>query len=678
MAPIKAWPQPGRITTPEPFPGPHPWADPIFYGAQGDGVTDDSAAFQSAINVAAASGSGAGGLGGYVLLGAYSFKVGASVTVPANVTFLDVGATLSGVGAGSVAPILNLGAPGTPTLTGPLDLAVRSLTTSASGSYSPSSFAAPGTITPKFFGDVGYVYVPGGYALTDVGVQNAVNDLLANNPAGGIIDLGTPQYTFAGSVTVNATVGVPVLIRGRGILLSAQINQTADAPAFILESYLAQLEELYISGLGAGSSTGGVSLDSPTGLRARVKLRRVQSGSFKDGLGIPATNGIDQLWLDECFFSGNTRDGIHCTPGGAITLWDINRCNTNTNGTNGIYLQSSHIVAHVSIRQHESNGGGTSTGDGIHLEGTATDTLLSVELENCDLEGIVGAGSAAALRIMNGWKVVIRAGQYAAFPAQTAFAGISLENCREATVINPWIRRPADGEGTCTNELYVTGANTRNIRGRGLAYFGTALDFTVDGSTVPTGAVYNEDQIVPNTPNLASPYIAETMPRVSTPLVATAAGNLVSGTVRTQAIYLTTTKITNVGFWSGTTALTRGSNSDSHLWFGIADSTRKILAISADDTSTAWNVSTAHTLALGSPYTPPTTGWYYIFLMCAIGTGGSPALPTLQTVPTTGGLIFLPPIVSMNNDTLQTTPMSVGATLAAGTLVTTCIYGFVS
>lgn len=183
----------------------------MYYGAQGDGVTDDSNAFQLAVNAATANGSGAGGLGAYVLMGCYKFKIGASLTVPANVTFLSLGATLSGVGASTVSPIINYGAPGTPQLTGPLDLAVRSVTTLASGPYTPTA----GVLAA--INNIYYAPIPSGGDDTTA-LQNLIN--LANSGSTGSSNANNALPTPGGCVFLQSgTYLVQNLVLPTGVWL---------------------------------------------------------------------------------------------------------------------------------------------------------------------------------------------------------------------------------------------------------------------------------------------------------------------------------------------------------------------------------------------------------------------------------------------------------------------------
>ena len=72
----------------------------VAYGAVGDGVTDDTNAFQGALNDAHTNGAP-------VYVPSAGYKINSALTTYSNVVFLTAGATFSGAGASSVAPIIN-------------------------------------------------------------------------------------------------------------------------------------------------------------------------------------------------------------------------------------------------------------------------------------------------------------------------------------------------------------------------------------------------------------------------------------------------------------------------------------------------------------------------------------------------------------------------------------------
>lgn len=80
---------------------------PYAYGAVGDGATDDTNGFQGAYNDAHTN-------GGAVYLGTGNFKLNSNLTGGyTNVVFISAGATITGTGAGSVTPLINLTLNGT-------------------------------------------------------------------------------------------------------------------------------------------------------------------------------------------------------------------------------------------------------------------------------------------------------------------------------------------------------------------------------------------------------------------------------------------------------------------------------------------------------------------------------------------------------------------------------------
>lgn len=78
----------------------------------------------------------------------------------------------------------------------------------------------------------------------------------------------------------------------------------------------------------------------------------------------------------------------------------------------------------------------------------------------------------------------------------------------------------------------------------------------------------------------------------------------------------------------------------SHCWAAIADTGAVVRAVSADNTgATFWAGNTAKTLALGSPYTVPSTGLYVcVFGMTASGMATFVGGPNLQTGEAAWGL----------------------------------------
>lgn len=129
--------------------------------------------------------------------------------------------------------------------------------------------------------------------------------------------------------------------------------------------------------------------------------------------------------------------------------------------------------------------------------------------------------------------------------------------------------------------------------------------------------------------------------------------------------------VTNITFYTMTTALGTGSNQ----WFALFDSSRNKLAVTADDTSTAWAANSAKTLAVtGGPFVTTYAGWHYLGQMVKATT-----MPTMVGGSFTGSanIHSVAPIVAGKADTGLTNPASCPSTAAALTFVQ-LIYGEVS
>ena len=106
----------------------------------------------------------------------------------------------------------------------------------------------------------------------------------------------------------------------------------------------------------------------------------------------------------------------------------------------------------------------------------------------------------------------------------------------------------------------------------------------------------------------------------------------------------------------------------THAWVGLADNTGKVLAISADNTGSAYfAANTAVTTALGTPLATTYTGLYYAFV-CVVASG---TMPTFASAPafTHAAIATVAPIVCGTTLTSQTTPVAVASSL--GTITPT-------
>jgi hypothetical protein len=164
--------------------------------------------------------------------------------------------------------------------------------------------------------------------------------------------------------------------------------------------------------------------------------------------------------------------------------------------------------------------------------------------------------------------------------------------------------------------------------------------------------------------------LAETLPRHS---VSTQTSGMTAGTLYVRSIALAAgTRISNISVVSGNTAITVLA----HGWYVLLDSNRNVVAVTADQTSGTWLAATGtlYTLAVGTAYTVPQTGLYYIGVMA----NGSNTPNLAAGVNLAAGMGQVP-YVCASSSTAQTTPPALatqmGALAANGAFN---FYGYVS
>lgn len=104
-----------------------------------------------------------------------------------------------------------------------------------------------------------------------------------------------------------------------------------------------------------------------------------------------------------------------------------------------------------------------------------------------------------------------------------------------------------------------------------------------------------------------------------------------------------------------------GEATGTHAWVGLADSTGKVLGVSADNTgATYFAANTAVTTALATPVTTTYTGLYYGFV-CVVAT----TMPTYaaRTALANVAIANIAPVFCGTTLTAQTTPVAVGSSL---------------
>jgi hypothetical protein len=162
--------------------------------------------------------------------------------------------------------------------------------------------------------------------------------------------------------------------------------------------------------------------------------------------------------------------------------------------------------------------------------------------------------------------------------------------------------------------------------------------------------------------------LAETFPRQTRPV---SIASQISGTLVLCAIYLPSgLAISSITFFSGATALVTGSNQ----WFALYNSALAKLAVTADDTSTAWGANAAKTLTISGGYTTTASGLHYVGI-CVVA----------STVPSLTGqdasvanLWDVAPDLSGRYDTGLTNPASAPATATRSAALAVYPYAWVS
>ena len=171
--------------------------------------------------------------------------------------------------------------------------------------------------------------------------------------------------------------------------------------------------------------------------------------------------------------------------------------------------------------------------------------------------------------------------------------------------------------------------------------------------------------------------IAETLSRGAGPAVAGAGVALTSAALTLTAIWLPAgAVISNISYQYGTT----GCASSTNWWYGLYDSSRVQLAVTADQTSTVITATSIPALAIAqvaagaaSSFTTTYTGLHYVGIMVKATTP-----PTICGSITAGVLLSIPPALVGTSDTAQTTPPAFAHTAGALSTIPAIQYAFVA
>lgn len=146
---------------------------------------------------------------------------------------------------------------------------------------------------------------------------------------------------------------------------------------------------------------------------------------------------------------------------------------------------------------------------------------------------------------------------------------------------------------------------------------------------------------------------------------------LTSGTLHIVGLYLPAgSLVSSISFRSRTTAAVSPTNQ----WFGLFDSGLGKLALTADDTSTAWGANTKKTLNLSAAYRTTYSGLHYCGILVVAAT--PPSL--LGVNAATAFVLGETPILNRASSTSLTDPASCPATVTGGSSSSNVPYAYVS
>ncbi|HEX3786092.1 MAG TPA: glycosyl hydrolase family 28-related protein [Pseudonocardiaceae bacterium] len=420
------------------------------------------------------------------------------------------------------------------------------------------------------------------------------------------------------------------------------------------------------------SCGGGIGTSTPS-----IFLRNSAASS---GFGF-STDNVNQIYFIGCRWEGYTIG----------SLW-IQQGVNNTNNPNGIYItdckmetssiqggplfsvSSACIGINVnSLYMYAGNfGTGYSTPVNVIQWAPSKSSLENVELANGSVTTInsgidLFSGDVATLRNVIGKYVTAPTGNHIFFEASST-GDFIIENSYSAA---------GSQYGGTIPTKFLSGSPLRQIAGpvsdasfaHGPFNGTMALDTTDFSLYVRSAAIWSAFP-----PALREYYskptgaIAESISRM-TNLSATLAPT--SGNLYLQAIVLPASAVVgHLAFATGGTA----AGTPTHWWYGLLDSNRNLLAVTADQTTTAFAANTLSslpiaTIASGSAtsFTTTYTGLYYVGLMMTATT--MPNFIGTNHVSGDNAVIAASPALQGTSTTAMTTPPAFpfqGAALTTG------------
>lgn len=266
-----------------------------------------------------------------------------------------------------------------------------------------------------------------------------------------------------------------------------------------------------------------------------------------------------------------------------------------------------------------------------------------------------------------GTSLVVTSGDGALFASVPFNAIICPAGTQPTTANAEIVRVTARSTDTLTITRAQEGSSARTVGVGDQIFMGVTAKTLTDAETAPAASL-RDVYLRPS----AATY--ETFPRSA---VATTAAPMTSGTLYMTAIALPAgLVVNNITFVTTGT----GATSPTNWWFGLYDSSRVQLAVTADQTTTAWAGNTAKTLSIAtvasgaaSSFTTTYEGLYYLGAMVKASTA-----PSLVSAGQSGGVGALTPLLSgQSTDTSQTTPPAFPHTAGAFSTANIAIYAFV-
>jgi hypothetical protein len=200
----------------------------------------------------------------------------------------------------------------------------------------------------------------------------------------------------------------------------------------------------------------------------------------------------------------------------------------------------------------------------------------------------------------------------------------------------------------------------------------TASDFQPAGKPAAgaTGKAADAGHVHPPTYEmLPTGALAQTGPRPA----ASSAATLNNGYLYATTIYLAAgTVVTNID-WAASTA----SASSSHWYFSLLNASYQVLANTADQLTANTSTNAVNTLALTSPYTITTTGWYFIS-HCMTATTLWKPITVWNSLGFGTAVGNISPALGFYLSSGMTTPPTLGSTLSGMSFATYMFYGYVS